>query len=156
MYIGLFARRGSLQLGLLPGPGPGLAQSEGFVEESLMENPKLQAMEAKHQRAKKAWKNFADNMGRDNIGKFLSMSGNKMLTLYEDLKTSGAETHLVEGFEDALSSLLKDVKNIENEHSKLEEMFNKYSSNANIENKLDRMVDRVKPRFMVHGLAHGS
>ena len=127
MYIGLSVRRGSLQLGLLPGPGPGLAQSEGFVEESLMENPKLQAMEAKHQRAKKAWKNFADNMGRDNIGKFLSMSGNKMLTLYEDLKTSGAETHLVEGFEDALSSLLKDVKNIENEHSKLEEMFNKYS-----------------------------
>ena len=92
-----------------------------------MENPKLQAMEAKHQRARKAWKNFADNMGRDNIGKFLSMSGNKMLTLYEDLKTSGAETHLVEGFEDALSSLLKDVKNIENEHSKLEEMFNKYN-----------------------------
>ena len=81
-------------------------------------------------------------MGRDNIGKFLSMSGNKMLTLYEDLKTSGAEPHLVEdnntisgililypvqveGFEDALSSLLKDVKNIETEHSKLEEMFNK-------------------------------
>ena len=96
-----------------------------------MENPKLQAMEAKHQRARKAWKNFADNMGRDNIGKFLSMSGNKMLTLYEDLKTSGAETHLVEGFEDALSSLLKDVKNIENEHSKLEEMFNKYSSTTN-------------------------
>ena len=100
-----------------------------------MENPKLQAMEAKHQRAKKAWKNFADNMGRDNIGKFLSMSGNKMLTLYEDLKTSGAETHLVEGFEDALSSLLKDVKNIENEHSKLEEMFNKYSGKTNTENK---------------------
>ena len=131
---GLSARRGSLQLGLLPGAGPGLA-TEGFVEESLMENPKLQAMEAKHQRAKKAWKNFADNMGRDNIGKFLSMSGNKMLTLYEDLKTSGAETHLVEGFEDALSSLLKDVKNIENEHSKLEEMFNKYSGKTNTENK---------------------
>ena len=53
------------------------------------------------------------------------MSGDEMLTLYEDLKTSGAEPHLLEGFEDALGSLLKDVKNIESEHSKLEEMFNK-------------------------------
>ena len=35
------------------------------------------------------------------------MSGDKMLTLYEDLKTSGAEPHLLEGFEDALGSLLK-------------------------------------------------
>ena len=31
----------------------------------------------------------------------------------------------MEGFEDALSSLIKDVKNIEHEHSRMEEMFNK-------------------------------
>ena len=52
-------------------------------------------------------------MGRDNIRwskresdhdfyprvfsrKFLSTSGDKMLTLFEDLKSSGAEAHLVE------------------------------------------------------------
>ena len=87
------SRRGSLQLGLLPGheAGPGSLQ-----ETDHQDNPKLKTMEARHQRAMKAWKNFADNMGRDNIRKFLSMSGDKMLTLYEDLKSSGAEPHLVE------------------------------------------------------------
>ena len=80
-------------------------------------------------------------MGKDNIRRFLSTSGDKMLTLFEDLKSSDAAPHLVEvmtnfytafewhllfqGFEDALSSLIKDVKNIENEHTRMEEMFNK-------------------------------
>ena len=31
-----------------------------------------------------------------------------------------------QGFEDALSSLIKDVKNIECEHNRMEDMFNKY------------------------------
>ena len=47
-------------------------------------------------RAQKAWRNFADNMGKDNIRKFLSTSGDKMLTLFEDLKSSDAAPHLVE------------------------------------------------------------
>jgi len=137
------SRRGSLQLGLVPGLGHQSNQDEN------PDNPKLKSMEVKHQRAIKAWKNFADNMGKDNIRKFLSMSGDKMLTLYEDLRTSGAEPHLVEGFEDALSSLLKDVKNIESEHSKLEEMFNKERENhsahlASIEAELDSQVAKVE------------
>ena len=33
-----------------------------------------------------------------------------------------------QGFEDALSSLIKDVKNIECEHNRMEDMFNKYIS----------------------------
>ena len=32
----------------------------------------------------------------------------------------------IQGFEDALSSLIKDVKNIECEHNRMEDMFNKY------------------------------
>lgn len=89
------SRRGSLQLGLLPGHGQGESQG-GLLDQDHQDHPKLKTMEVKHQRAMRAWKNFADNMGRDNIRKFLSMSGDKMLTLYEDLKLSGAEPHLVE------------------------------------------------------------
>jgi len=32
----------------------------------------------------------------------------------------------MQGFEDALSSLLKDVKSIENEHFRMEEKFNRF------------------------------
>jgi len=132
------SRRGSLQLGLLPGG-----------ETDTADHPNIQAMEAKHQRAQKAWRTFADSMGKDNIRKFLSTSGDKMLTLFEDLRTSGAEPHLVEGFEDALSSLIKDVKNIEHEHSRMEEMFNKEREShtahlASIEAEMDSQVARVE------------
>jgi len=135
------SRRGSLQLGLLP----------AFPDntEELVDHPKIKTMEVKHQRAQKAWRNFADNMGKDNIGKFLSTSGSKMLTLFEDLKSSDAAPHLVEGFEDALSSLIKDVKNIENEHTRMEEMFNKEREShtahlASIEAELDNQVAKVE------------
>jgi len=135
------SRRGSLQLGLLP--------SYPDSSEDLLEHPKIKTMEVKHQRAQKAWRNFADNMGKDNIRKFLSTSGDKMLTLFEDLKSSDAAPHLVEGFEDALSSLIKDVKNIENEHTRMEEMFNKERENhtahlASIEAELDNQVAKVE------------
>jgi len=143
------SRRGSLQLGLLP--------SYPDSSEDLLEHPKIKTMETsemtekqvKHQRAQKAWRNFADNMGKDNIRKFLSTSGDKMLTLFEDLKSSDAAPHLVEGFEDALSSLIKDVKNIENEHTRMEEMFNKERENhtahlASIEAELDNQVAKVE------------
>jgi hypothetical protein len=107
----------------------------------------MPGVQVKHKRAQAAWRHFADNMGKDNIRRFLSTSGDKMLTLFEELKGSDASPHLVQvqryltsfstegnhhryyqlfqGFEDALSSLIKDVKNIDAEHSRMEEMFNK-------------------------------
>jgi len=88
-------------------------------------------------------------MGKDNIRKFLSTSGDKMLTLFEELKGSDASPHLVQGFEDALSSLIKDVRNIDSEHSRMEEMFNKERENhtshlASIEAEMDHQVARVE------------
>jgi len=141
------SRRGSIQLGLLPiHPGPG-GERGGMQEEELQ--PRQRDMEIKHQRAQAAWRNFADNMGKDNIRRFLATSGDKMLTLFEELKGSDASPELVQGFEDALSSLIKDVKNIECEHNRMEDMFNKEREShsahlASIEAEMDHQVARVE------------
>ena len=94
------SRRGSLQLGLLPGGETDTADHpniqvreqsritsspvlEAFVQKLCNAVVVVEAMEAKHQKAQKAWRTFADSMGKDNIRKFLSTSGDKMLTLFE-------------------------------------------------------------------------
>jgi hypothetical protein len=41
----------------------------------------------------------------------------------------------MQGFEDALSSLLKDVKSIENEHFRMEEKFNRFVKIITMKNK---------------------
>ena len=61
-------------------------------------------------------------------GTSIEMSKDNMIRLSRVLLPPDPEVlsrYCKQGFEDALSSLLKDVKNIETEHSKLEEMFNK-------------------------------
>lgn len=142
------SRRGSIQLGLLPmHPGPGGERGGALQDEEIQ--PRQRDMEIKHQRAQAAWRNFADNMGKDNIRRFLATSGDKMLTLFEELKGSDASPELVQGFEDALSSLIKDVKNIECEHNRMEDMFNKEREShsahlASIEAEMDHQVARVE------------
>ena len=48
-----------------------------------------------------------------------------MFTLYEELQNSDVPPHLVKGFEEALSSLFKDVINIDKENKRMEDLFNK-------------------------------
>ena len=82
-------------------------------------------LQLKHQKAQNAWKTFADQFGKENTRKFLARSGDKMFTLYEELQNSDVPPHLVKGFEEALSSLFKDVINIDKENKRMEDLFNK-------------------------------
>ena len=52
-------------------------------------------------------------------------SSDKVVSLYEDLRTSDAPPHLVSQFEEVLSSLVADVKNMENETKRMEERMAK-------------------------------
>ena len=79
----------------------------------------------KHENAKNAWRTFTDHIGKENSRKFLTKSSDKMFTLYEELQNSDVPPHLVKGFEEALSSLFKDVINIDKENKRMEDLFNK-------------------------------
>ena len=59
------------------------------------------------------------------INSIYPFSSDKMASLYEDLRTSDAPPHLVSQFEEVLSSLVADVKNMENETKRMEERMAK-------------------------------
>jgi hypothetical protein len=70
------ARRGSVQLGLAassPGPAPARQPSFRFEKmDSIVEvEAKQQEMERKHRVARNAWQHLADNLGKDDVRKFL-------------------------------------------------------------------------------------
>ncbi len=46
--------------------------------------------------------------------------------MYEELQTSDAPPHLVAQYEEVISSLMADVRNIENQSKKMEEKFARY------------------------------
>lgn len=86
---------------------------------------KQMLMERKHSDAQAAWRNFADHLGQDDIKKFLGVSSDKIFTLYEELQASDTPQHLVSQFEDVISALMADVKNMETETKKMEEKMSR-------------------------------
>jgi hypothetical protein len=59
---------------------------------------------------------------------FFSYSGHKLAELYEELRTTDTAQHLVAHFEEALGSLLQEVKELYDDNKKMEEMFARYES----------------------------
>jgi len=82
-------------------------------------------MEARHAMARNAWRSFEDNLGKEDVHKFLAGSGDKIFTLYEELQSSEAPPHLVNQYEEVISALVADVKKMEDETKKMEEKMAK-------------------------------
>lgn len=150
------ARRGSIQLGLeSPGSNKKMQAVENGQQISYIEaldpegRQKQMLMERKHSDAQAAWRNFADHLGQDDIKKFLGVSSDKIFTLYEELQASDTPQHLVSQFEDVISALMADVKNMETETKKMEEKMSREREShtahlKTIEAELDAQVARVE------------
>lgn len=149
------SKRGSVQLGLMSPKGqvsrqPSFKFKEFERMDSLQEvEAKQKEMEKKHRVAKQAWQHLADNLGKDDVKKFLNVSGDKIFTLYEELQTSEVPPHLLDHFEALISALVVDVKNIDQNNKLMEERFarERESHNAylkSIEAELDAQMARVE------------
>eukprot|EP00095_Tigriopus_kingsejongensis_P000097 maker-scaffold1877_size25834-snap-gene-0.9 protein:Tk00097 transcript:maker-scaffold1877_size25834-snap-gene-0.9-mRNA-1 annotation:"ras and ef-hand domain-containing protein" len=150
------SRRGSIQLGLeSPGPSKKIQALEDVQENGYAvglgeeAKQKQMLMERKHSDAQAAWRNFADHLGKEDVKKFLSVSTDKIFTLYEQLQSNDTPPHLMMQFEEVIAALMADVKNMESETKKMEEKMSKEREShtahlKTIEAELDAQVARVE------------
>ncbi len=121
------SRRGSIQLGMAAAASLDLPDEKVLAEEEfdLETRQKQLAMAKRHEQAQEAWRHLADRLDKEDVRRVLSVSSDKIFSLYEELQSSDAPAHLVNQFEDVISALMTDVRKMETETKKMEEKMTK-------------------------------
>ncbi|XP_049954714.1 ras and EF-hand domain-containing protein-like [Schistocerca serialis cubense] len=125
------------------------SDEEGSAEDSPVgRRPAGAAAERRHSHA---WPHLVAGVGQSAIKELLQTSGQKLAELYEDLQTTSVSPDLIKRFDGAFTSLLQDVKKIQQERKKLEEMFSREKQShlehlRSLEEELDVQVARIEQK----------